>query len=90
MKVIIPPPRTVKTAVSLPVDTFALGEAIRKRSGKTRSGVYAEAIRAYARALAVKEAEARYIAGYLAVPEDTEFSEAALKLWAKTQPKERW
>lgn len=93
MKGVIPSGRVVKTAVSLPADTFALGEAIRKKNGKSRSGLYAEALRAYARTLAVREAEARYVAGYLAMPEapeETAFSEAALKLWAKTQPKERW
>ncbi|MEK7767440.1 MAG: hypothetical protein AAB368_14520 [bacterium] len=90
MNRVIPAGRVVKTAISLPSETFALGEKLRRKTGASRSGLYAVALRAYAEQLTLREAEARYVAGYAAHPEDAAASEGALKAWAKSQRSERW
>ena len=90
MNRVIPSARVVKTAVSLPAETFELGEKLRRKTGASRSGLYAAALRAYADRLLVREAEKRYVAGYEAQPEDPAFADGALKDWVRTQRKERW
>ena len=80
--------RTVKTAVSLPAETYAHAEQIRKKNGKSRSELYADALRGYFQQIEVREMEARYVAGYQAKPEDGD--EAELKAGIKVLAGGRW
>lgn len=60
---------SIKTAVSLPAETFRKAEALRRKKSKSRSSFYADALKAYLEAQEVREMEARYEAGYRARPE---------------------
>lgn len=62
-------PKTIKTAVSLPAETFRRAEALRRKSGRSRSELYAAALEALLKAVEVRELEERYAAGYRAKPE---------------------
>lgn len=77
---------TIKTAVSLPAETFRKAEALRRKSSKSRSSFYAEALEAHLRAQELREMEARYEAGYRAHPE-TRAEKARLKNFAKISAK---
>ena len=61
--------KTTKTAISLPTETFRHAEALRRKTGKSRSALYAAALESYFKASEVREKEARYEAGYRAKPE---------------------
>jgi metal-responsive CopG/Arc/MetJ family transcriptional regulator len=82
--------RTVKTAVSLPVETFAHAEQIRKKNGKSRSELYADALKDYFRQLEIREIEARYAAGYKAKPENLAEISAGARAGFKVLAKEDW
>lgn len=84
------PEGVVKTAVSLPAVTFSDIEAFRRKTGRTRSQVYADALRAYLRSIEVAELEARYEAGYKAHPEDAAEIDALLGATLPLLPKEDW
>ncbi|MBI5881534.1 MAG: hypothetical protein HZB91_00285 [Elusimicrobia bacterium] len=71
--------KSIKTAVSLPEDTYRRAESLRRKNGASRSALYASALQEYFKALEVRDAEDRYAAGYRAAPEDP----ADLKAWAK-------
>ena len=71
--------RTVKTAVSLPEETYRRAESLRRKNGASRSALYAAALQEYFRAMEVRDKEDRYAAGYGAVPEDP----VELNAWAK-------
>lgn len=90
---IVIPNKAVKTAVSLPAETFQRAEALRRKEGKTRSALYAEALEAHLKALEVRELEARYEAGYRKHPEtEAELAEidAFAKLSAQSLEPEDW
>ncbi len=61
--------RSIKTAVSLPAETYRRVEAVRRKSKQSRSALYAQALEAFLKAQEVREMEARYEAGYRAKPE---------------------
>lgn len=80
----------MKTAFSLPEPLFRAAEAKRKRSGLSRSALYARALEAYLRADQVRELEARYEAGYREAPDDSGEIEALLKATAGTLGEKEW
>lgn len=59
----------IKTAVSLPAETFRRGEALRRSLRASRSALYAAALEAYFRAQDIREKEERYLAGYRKKPD---------------------
>mgnify|MGYP001587484038 CR=1 FL=1 len=61
---------TIKTAVSLPALTYQKAEQARRKTKQSRSALYTRAIETYLKALEIREAEARYEAGYHKHPED--------------------
>jgi metal-responsive CopG/Arc/MetJ family transcriptional regulator len=64
--------KAIKTAVSLPAETYAKAEKIRKRLKKTRSEFMADALTRLVKSIETKEAEDRYAAAYKAMPETPE------------------
>jgi len=67
---------TTKFAVSIPKETFAAVERVRKRLGKSRSAAVSLALEQWLRMADLSDADRRYIDGYRAQPEDS--------TWAKT------
>lgn len=82
--------RSVKTAVSLPAETFRQAETLRRRLGRSRSRLYAEALQAYLRGAEVSEREERYAEGYRRIPEDAKEEAALTKLASKALQGEDW
>ena len=60
---------TVKTAISLPRETFARLETIRKRTRQSRSRILLVAFRTWLKLKEQEILEQRYVAGYLRQPE---------------------
>jgi metal-responsive CopG/Arc/MetJ family transcriptional regulator len=63
---------TVKVAVSLPKEEFRAVEKARKKLGRSRSSLVAEAIRTWLEEQKNQEEVHRYIAGYKRHPETAE------------------
>jgi hypothetical protein len=80
----------MKTAFSLPAPLFRAAEAKRRKTGLSRSALYARALAAYLRADQVREHEARYEAGYRENPEEASELEAILKATAGTMGEGEW
>lgn len=80
----------VKTAVSLPAETYRRAEALRRKARKSRSALYAEALEAYLKALETREKEARYEAGYRAMPETRHETAGATKASLASLELEDW
>ncbi len=82
--------RTVRTAISLPIEDFKAMEAIRKRTHRGRSEILKEALRQWLKRLESERCMRRYEEGYRKHPEDHReieaFSEAGLEVMAK----EKW
>ncbi|MDE2292964.1 MAG: hypothetical protein KGL53_12855 [Elusimicrobia bacterium] len=66
----------MKTAVSLPQDTFRRAERLRRRRRLSRSALYARALETFMRASEVREREAVHAAGYQAAPESAAEAES--------------
>lgn len=58
-----------KIAVTVPTETYAVVERLRRRLGKSRSAVVALALEDWVRSADVAEADRRYVEGYLRTPE---------------------
>ena len=58
-----------KIAVTVPTETYAVVERLRRRLGKSRSAVVALALEEWVRSANRAEADRRYVEGYLRVPE---------------------
>ena len=71
--------RSIKTAVSFPEALYRRAEAYRRKTGRSRSGLYAAALEAYFGILELRENERRYEAGYKVRPEVPAELEAGLK-----------
>lgn len=65
-------PGVIKTAISLPRETYRQAEKFRRKAGKSRSQLYVEALQSFLKAELVKELEERYAAGYKKHPETPE------------------
>jgi metal-responsive CopG/Arc/MetJ family transcriptional regulator len=61
--------KTIKTAVSLPAETYLKAEKLRKKLGKSRSAMVADALLEMIKGIEIKEAEERDAAAYKAMPE---------------------
>ncbi len=81
---------TVKTAIAIPRQDFAIVERLRKRLHKTRSQIFVEAFRAWVEQRRQSETEERYAEAYRKHPEKTSDTTAMLKALAGTWPKESW
>lgn len=88
MKKVIP--RTAKTAVSLKKEVFERAESIRKKTGMSRSALYAAALESYFATWEVKEKEAQYAAGYARYPENVAELEAFHQASLASFDKETW
>jgi hypothetical protein len=85
------PPFT-KIAVTVPTETYAVVERLRRRLGKSRSAVVALALEEWIRGVDLAEADRRYVEGYLRTPEDVDEIAAvaaqATSSWARWSPGE--
>jgi hypothetical protein len=61
-------PRFTKIAVTVPTETYAVVERLRRRLGKSRSAVVALALEEWIRGVDLAEADRRYVEGYLRIP----------------------
>lgn len=83
--------KSVKTAVSLPREIFLGAETLRRKAKKSRSSLYAAALRAYLKAEETRLLEEQCVAGYKAHPEDPKEMEAWTKLASEAfGPPEKW
>src|SRR3954470_10987368 len=62
-------PQFTKIAVTVPTETYAVVERLRRRLGKSRSAVVALALEEWVRDVDLAEADRRYAEGYLRTPE---------------------
>jgi metal-responsive CopG/Arc/MetJ family transcriptional regulator len=60
--------KTIKTAVSLPAETYHKAEKLRKKMGKSRSQMMADALAGVIKAEEIREKEARDDAAYAKNP----------------------
>jgi predicted DNA-binding protein len=58
-----------KIAITVPTEIYAVVEQLRRRLGKTRSSVVAQALEAWVRSADLAEADRRYVEGYRRTPE---------------------
>ncbi|TMQ14740.1 MAG: ribbon-helix-helix protein, CopG family [Deltaproteobacteria bacterium] len=65
-----------KIAVTVPTETYAVVERLRRRLGKSRSAVVALALEEWIRSMDMSDADRRYIEGYLRFPEDIDAARA--------------
>lgn len=82
--------RTMKTAITIPKEDFALVETVRKETGKSRSQVLVEAFHAWIAGRRREDMEDRYEAAYRRRPEDLAETKAFLKAGAPVWGKEDW
>lgn len=80
--------KTIKTAVSLPSETYQKAEKIRKKLGKSRSEMVAQALAKMIKEIEIRELEERYVAAYKAMPE-TPAEIAELGAWPLESPADR-
>jgi metal-responsive CopG/Arc/MetJ family transcriptional regulator len=64
--------KTIKTAVSLPAETYAKAEKLRKKLGKSRSQMVADALARMVKEAENRERDERVIASYRKFPETNE------------------
>ncbi len=81
---------SIKFTVSIPGEEYDEMEAIRKKTGVTRSAFFLGALRAWKDAARRESAVKTYVAGYRAVPEDQALAEALGKAAAEILPDEDW
>jgi hypothetical protein len=62
-------PQFTKIAITVPTETYAVVERLRRRLGKSRSAVVALALEEWIRGVDLAEADRRYVEGYLRTPE---------------------
>ena len=77
--------RAVKVAISLPAETLAAVETFRKRTGRSRSAVFTEAVEALLAPHRIDERDRRYVEAYLLHPARQEdvgaVASAAVAAW---------
>jgi metal-responsive CopG/Arc/MetJ family transcriptional regulator len=81
---------SVKVAVSLPEAQFQAVEKVRKKLGRSRSSLIAEALGAWLEAQKKKEKIRRYIAGYKRHPETSKEIKEAASISEEALSKEEW
>ena len=77
--------KTIKTAISLPAETYHKAEKLRKKMGKSRSEMIADALAKVIQETENRERDERFIAAYKKYPEtDAEVASAQAateKVW---------
>jgi len=85
-------PQFTKIAVTVPTETYAVVERLRRRLGKSRSAVVALALEEWIRGADLAEADRRYVEGYLRTPEAVDeigaVAAQATSSWASWAPGE--
>jgi hypothetical protein len=85
-------PQFTKIAVTVPTETYAVVERLRRRLGKSRSAVVALALEEWIRGVDLAEADRRYVEGYLRTPEAVDEIDAvaaqATSYWYSWSPGE--
>ena len=76
--------KSIKTAVSLPAETYLKAEKLRKKLGKSRSEMIADALAALIKTTETLEKEARDNAAYAKNPYTAEEIEEAMKRTEET------
>lgn len=71
--------KTIKTAVSLPAETYHKAEKLRKKMGKSRSQMIADALNVVIKTEEIREKEARDNAAYAKNPYTAEEIEEAMR-----------
>ena len=71
--------KTIKTAVSLPAETYLKAEKLRKKLGKSRSQMIADALAGVIKTEEIREKEARDNAAYAKNPYTAEEIEEAMR-----------
>lgn len=86
----MPRTNTIKTAISIPREEFEFIEAMRKKTGKSRSRILVEALHSWMAGRRTEELEDVYEAGYRKKPESlvevNAFLNASRPVWGR----ERW
>ena len=82
--------KTVKTAITIPREEFKILEAIRKETGKSRSQIIVEALRAWLTSRKIEEMERSYEEAYRKKPECLADLEALMKAGASAMGNEKW
>jgi metal-responsive CopG/Arc/MetJ family transcriptional regulator len=80
----------MKTAISLPDPLFEAAERLARQLGKSRSQLYAEALRAYLERHRDEDITARLNEIYDAEPELAELDPVLAALQYRSLPKEEW
>jgi hypothetical protein len=84
----------VKIAVTVPAETFAAVERVRRRMGKTRSAAVSLALEEWLRSVDLSDADRRYIEGYRRQPEAVDEIAAvaaqATASWTGWEPEVSW
>jgi predicted DNA-binding protein len=81
---------TMKTAISLPDPLFEAADRLARRLGKSRSQLYAEALRAYLDKHSDQDITARLNEIYGAEPELSKLDPVLEALQWRSLPKEEW
>lgn len=82
--------KTIKFAVSMGEEEFRAMEAIRKKTGLTRSAFVRDAFRAWRESRRREAAKKAYVDGYRRVPEDPALAEGLAAASAKVLAGEDW
>jgi predicted DNA-binding protein len=80
--------RVMKTAISIPDNTFQLAEKLAQRLGKTRSQLYTQALNSYMEQN--KETGVQELLDKVYAGEDSQLAPSIKRLQSKTISKEQW
>ena len=82
--------KMVKTAITIPREEFKVLEAVRKKTGKSRSQIIVEALRAWLARRRIEELEKSYEEGYRKKPECLAEIEALMRAGGSAMGTEKW
>ncbi len=84
----------VKIAITVPAETFAAVERVRRRMGKSRSAAVSLALEEWLRSVDLSDADQRYIEGYRRQPEDLDeiaaLAAQSTSSWGAWEPEASW
>ena len=84
------PQNSVRFAVTMPKQNFALLEEMRKKQEKTRSSLINEAFERWLKDFKRRQLIKRYVKGYMTQPEDVSEVLARQKVGLESFSKEEW
>ena len=79
-----------KISISLPEETLSVADDERRATGETRSELFRRALETLLKQRREREAAERYVAGYLADPEEEPDVEDVDALGSEVLERERW